>query len=467
MSNDYLLPTNLDSALFHKIKNYVYQAIITLQQQQPDLLRDKYRHTPWHESNYRGALNNKLTEILSQPQDRDKLLKKFLNLLLLPAAFNTPILIELSTKIRQLNLAQSQLNNTDVAQTVDPGTNDNVVTLSTSPEARGIAVLLLDAENLQLTFPTEQFLASVCTCPIQIKIAFANWRSMGKLDVEFHGRGYDLIHVPAGKDHADGKMIAFGSSIHEHYPKAREVLVCSSDTVMTNLCNHLQKNGLTVYRVRQQGENITVVNSQNGQITHYSLEYSPEMPSVEEFINQLKTLIKSEQKNTNNQWIKLSKLSKVFQNRYKNTIKDVVEHHFPDKRARDIFIDYPNDFVVHQTSEKSELYVTLFEVQKNHRSTNSEQKAEIQSQAPTSITSTAELAQALVSIIHKLTSNSSVKYVPQETLGVELYKLYGEGITKIIKRLQFAGNFTNFLQTSSYFKLEKSGKSYRVSIAEQ
>ena len=26
---------------------------------------------------------------------------------------------------------------------------------------------------------------------------------MGKLDVDFHERGYELIHVPAGRDNAD------------------------------------------------------------------------------------------------------------------------------------------------------------------------------------------------------------------------------------------------------------------------
>ncbi|WP_228371539.1 hypothetical protein [Trichormus azollae] len=57
-----------------------------------------------------------------------------------------------------------------------------------------------------------------------------------------HERSYDLVHVPAGRDNADGKMIAFGSSIHEVYPHAKEVLVCSSDKVMTNSCKNLQQH---------------------------------------------------------------------------------------------------------------------------------------------------------------------------------------------------------------------------------
>jgi hypothetical protein len=132
-------------------------------------------------------------------------------------------------------------------------------------------------------------LAEVCVYPIQIKVAFANWSKMGKQDVEFHGRGYELIHVPTGKDSADVKMATVGSSIFVHYPTAREVLVCSSDGVMTHLCNTLQTHGLTVYRVRKQADNLTVFNSKTSQTQTHSLKPVPEIPSLEQFITQLKS----------------------------------------------------------------------------------------------------------------------------------------------------------------------------------
>jgi hypothetical protein len=46
-------------------------------------------------------------------------------------------------------------------------------------------------------------------------------------------------------------MIAMGVSIRRHYPAAKEVFVCSSDWLLTNLCNSLQSQGMTVYRVRR------------------------------------------------------------------------------------------------------------------------------------------------------------------------------------------------------------------------
>lgn len=70
---------------------------------------------------------------------------------------------------------------------VNPPLEAAKVELPTASKA--IAILLLDAENLQLDVQTEKFLSGICHYPIQIKIAFANWRSLGKLDVDFHSRG--------------------------------------------------------------------------------------------------------------------------------------------------------------------------------------------------------------------------------------------------------------------------------------
>jgi hypothetical protein len=122
----------------------------------------------------------------------------------------------------------------------------------------GISLLLLDAENLKLDINSELFLASVCKYPLQVKIAFANWRnpSTGKQDIELYNRGYQLIHVPGGKDSADAKMIALGACVLRSYPTVKEILVCSGDGILIHLCNELQNQGLIVYWVRRQGQNL-------------------------------------------------------------------------------------------------------------------------------------------------------------------------------------------------------------------
>ncbi|MUG93685.1 hypothetical protein F7734_15160 [Scytonema sp. UIC 10036] len=123
---------------------------------------------------------------------------------------------------------------------------------------KGIAILLLDAENLQLTADMEAFLQSRCSYQITYKIAFANWRVLGNADQLLYERGYDLIQVPGAKDAADGKMIAFGCQLREFYRKAKAVFVCSSDTVMVSLCNCLLQQELEVYRVVRQDTQIKI-----------------------------------------------------------------------------------------------------------------------------------------------------------------------------------------------------------------
>ncbi|MBD2386514.1 NYN domain-containing protein [Cylindrospermum sp. FACHB-282] len=455
------LLTTHDSVLLNQIGSYVCQAIIAIQQQQPELLHEKYRNIQWQSSSNQSALTAKFTEALSQTQDWDALVQKFqvyLKALLIPESFSSSTIGELIAKVQQLNPGISELNSSTKNITIHPSTSTRFL------QKIGITVLLLDAENLQINADTEKFLTTVCTCPIQVKVAFANWSNRGKLDVELHERGYDLIHVPIGRDNADGKMIAFGSSIHERYPNAQEVLVCSSDKVMTNLCNHLQQNGLTVYQVSQQGENLRLFNSSTGKITTHSLKALSEIPSIEQLIQQLKTLIKAEQQSTGNQWVQVSKVSQLLQKKYKITITQVMSIHLPGKKARDIFIDYPAEFVVHQAPDKSELYVTLFELPQVSKSNSSNfvKQSAVKNQSLSSINSPEDLEEALIKMMNTLTSKSKESHIRLEILGAEFNKQYGEGITKILKRLQTSSTFIKFLQSSSYFTLEKEGKSYRV-----
>ncbi|MGI2907215.1 NYN domain-containing protein [Tolypothrix sp. VBCCA 56010] len=441
-----LLLTTYDSTLFNKIGFYVGQAIIAIQDKQPELLQEKYRNVPWN-SRHQSSLTAKLTEILRPSDDWDTLIKKlqgFLKVLLIPESFNSPILIKLIEDIRLLNPAKVELNGSSSLNTVTNG----------SLAQTKIAVLLLDAENLQINADTEQLLTTVCTCPIQVKIAFANWRSMGKLDVEFHQRGYDLIHVPAGKDHADGKMIAFGSSIHEHYPKAKEVLVCSSDTVMTNLCNHLQKNGLTVYRVSKQGNNITILNSKSGNKHTHSL-LKP--PSIEELNAQIKKIIISEETRTSNQWFQLSQIAQIYYKKYNLNISEVVSYSLPGKTTKDIFLD-KSEFVFHQLPEDKELYVALFKIPQLNKAVSNDSVEKKQ------INTKTDLEQSLVAIINALADKHPTGYIPIETLSANFNKQYGQGITDIFKKLELSVKYITFLKSCDSFELQKIGDRWHVAL---
>ncbi len=441
-----LLLTTDYSVGLNQICSYVCQAIIAIQEQEPELLLERYRNVAWRGSRNQSILTENLTEVLSHIVDLDALLQqlqRFLKALLIPEAFNSPTFLELLKKIRQLNSPNLTLNGlaspeVELSDKVTP--NGSVVSL----QQQGIAVLLLDAENIQLNTETEQRLTTLCTCPLQVKIAFANWRCLGKLDVEFHQRGYDLIHVPAGRDNADGKMIAVGLSIHERYPKAKEVLVCSSDTVMTNLCNHLQQNGLVVHRVSKQGSNITILNSQNG-------ENQTPIPSLLEFISQIKDIIRDEEVRTSNQWVKLSKISSIFHTKYNLPINQIVSHHLPGKTAKDIFIN-KSEFAVYQLPEDTETYLALFKMpQPNNK-------------VETKLETKSDLEQALVTIITSLVGISPNSYISVQTLSGQFHQQYGQGIKKILKNLDLNANFPSFLSSCSSFQLQKTGDSWQVAL---
>ena len=188
---------------------------------------------------------------------------------------------------------------------------------ATTTESGGIAILLLDAENLKLKVNTEQFLASLCDYPLQVKIAFANWKnpSTGKLDAELYDRGYELIHVPGGANSADGKMIAFGAAILYRYRDVRQVFVCSSDGLLNHLCNQLQNQGLTVFRVRRQNSVLSVENPLTGDTHHYSCEREMEIPSFEELANQVAELLKAEYKSIEERIARFSSVAELFQER--------------------------------------------------------------------------------------------------------------------------------------------------------
>jgi hypothetical protein len=188
---------------------------------------------------------------------------------------------------------------------------------ATTTESGPIAILLLDAENLKLKVNTEQFLAGLCDYPLQVKIAFANWKnpSIGKLDAELYDRGYELIHVPGGANSADGKMIAFGAAILYRYRDVRQVFVCSSDGLLNHLCNQLQNLGLTVFRVRRQNSVLSVENPLTGDTHHYSCQREMEIPSFEELANQVAELLKAEHKSIEERIARFSSVAELFQER--------------------------------------------------------------------------------------------------------------------------------------------------------
>lgn len=457
-----------EPAAFSAISRYIAQTLISIQQQHPEWIAEKYRKTPWAKPDFQSVLIGKLTKNFKVASDTDSLLltaKKYLQILLVPEFINSPQFSKLFAKIQQLTESQTppaQSQNSVSSKPPTPTANQ------TNSLPVGIAILLLDVENLQLNIETEKFLEGIGHYPIQIKVAFANWRSMGKKDAEFHQRGYQLIHVPPGKDSADLKMATVGASIFVHYPTAKEIFVCSSDRALTHLSNTLQAHGLTVFQVRKQTDKIIVLNSKTGQVETHSLVTLLEITPLEQLVIQLKELIKKEQQRTSTQWIKLSTLSALFRENYGLVLNAVVTHHLLGTKTRDIFLKYPTDFALHKPSETSQTYVTLFEVRlpppppilsKENLNNTQAEPASL-----TDINSLEDLETAIVKIVGDLTDNSPNNSVFLSNVGSEFHRQYGKQITQIIKDFNLGRKFPKFLQSCTSLQLKKAEKGWQVSL---
>lgn len=467
MTNDKRLLTNDDSDLIKQLSISIFNQIIPILQQHPELVVENYQRVDWSKPKYQSAFIAGLYKKISNLVDNLTLLpkiKEYLEIFLVPSFFTAPDFHNLEVTIIDLiqPLKCIDLNNQDIGETIQASQND-----ITSSGLSAIAILLLDAENLQIDTKTEKFLSTFCTYPLQIKIAFANWCSMGKRDVELHQRGYELIHVPSGKDNADGKMIALGSSVHERYANAKEVIVCSSDKVMTNLCNHLQQYGLIVYQVIKKDEVLRVFNSSTGKKITQFPQSAHDIPTPEQFVEQIKQLIKTEQEHNQIFWVKLSTLSQAFKNKHNFSITQIIHKHFPGKKAKDVFMNYPQDFAVHQVDSTSELYITLFQVKqiladnkKGKTSLNNENNSNLSS----SINSPADLEKVLQAILNELTIKSQTSYIYIGLLGSEFSQRYHLPITEQIKSLKLHGNFIKFLQSCNSFNLKQTQKGWQVAL---
>ncbi len=296
---------------------------------------------------------------------------------------------------------------------------------------RRISILLLDAENLKLDINVETFLASLCKYPLQVKIAFANWKNptMGKQDSELYERGYQLQHVPGGKDSADGKMIALGSSILRSYPTVKEVFVCSCDHILTHLCNQLQTQGLTVYWVSRQARCLKIENCNTSEVSYYSLAMQTEIPSFEVFVQKLEEMINAERESITERLSKLTSIANLFQERCNLTLKANRSNISPGRvEAQDKIIPSTTD-------------------------------------TANSIKSKEELEKTLIEIIKTINFNSPKAKLSVAKLGTELRKVCGQTPNSIIKNLKLGSSFTKFLHSSPAFKLKKTGKEYEVALS--
>lgn len=333
---------------------------------------------------------------------------------------------------------------------------------------KGIAILLLDVENLKIDINTEQFLASISEYPLQVKMAFANWKnsSLSKYDAELFERGYQLIHVPEGKNSADAQMMTMGAAIGRQYSDAKAVFVCSSDWLLTHLCNGLQNQGLTVYRVKRQPDNILAVENRNTfEVNHYSLEMATEIPPLEGFVEQIKELLQMEHESINQRISQLSIVANLFQKRQEIDVNTFPKNHLSSTEEKFQIISPENspttaDVGSSKDDISDDFSPLIF--------TDKEDTDLADSATENLIDSVAELEQAFVSIIEHIEEQCNQVFIPLNMINSNLTKVFGKNGSRIQQSLKKFGGMKNFLNTSNKFQLKKNQetKQYEVSLSQ-
>ncbi|MBW4576183.1 MAG: hypothetical protein KME08_12980 [Aphanothece sp. CMT-3BRIN-NPC111] len=358
-----------------------------------------------------------------------------------------------TTEIEQVSFSSNGHAKTSITESILPSITELAETEPSVQSTEGIAILLLDIENLKLDIYTEKFLASLCNYPLQVKIAFANWRSqtLGKQDAEFYERGYQLVHVPGGKDSADAKMIAVGSSLFLHYPNIKEVFVCSCDWVLTHLCNQLQNQGLIVHWVRRQDNTLNVENLNTGEASYYSLALNSEIPSWERLVNKIEALINAEQKSITERIANLSTIASLFLERRQITAKEnslnvpQVTAAAPESQA---------------TGNKS---TASIDQSQDIKSSNSPESV-----IPTdfrAIDSLLQLQNVLIEVIKNITIESKQDYVSVNQLKKKFLSIYKTSADSVVKKFNQKSSLIKlFTANPEIFKLNLVGTDYEVGL---
>lgn len=433
------------------------ETLVSIHREHPEWLYPKFRNYPWHDKSFRLKFYLKFNQKFAYVVEPDQLIDKLINLLsefFLPSFFVSYQFVDLLSNIRKYTHPALELE----AQQRQKYTVSNNFIERFKVLDEPLAILLVDAENISLDISLENIIYSICNYPIKIKIAFANWRSLGKKDLDFYHKGYEMIHVPQGKNSADLKMITVGSSIWGHYPMAREFVICSSDCDLNHLCIALQNKGLTVYRVSRKAEQIMVFNSQTGKTTNYNLNVLPESFSLEDLVTKIKEIIIEQQTKHKTCWVQLKQVAELFKNKHHVEIEAILAYHFPEKNILEALLELKKDLVLHKVTENSEIYVTIFDVKKY-------QELPLLNNGKAPINSVQDLETYLLKTVKSLTTDVNQDYVMITHVASEFQKDYTISLTKGLKNLQVPGNFVKFLEISDKFSLKKENNLYYVGLA--
>ncbi|WP_017300594.1 NYN domain-containing protein [Nodosilinea nodulosa] len=363
--------------------------------------------------------------------------------------------------------------------------------------AAGAGLLLVDAENMNPPETLETVLQTVAHHPIRYRLAFGNWRKLGRRDQEFYRRGYQMVHVPSGKNSADIKMSLDASLISLRNPSIREVFICSTDSDLSHLGYALLNLGITPYRVSLHHDHFAVLNLAKQTRQVFQLAQSDDddaleashavevnLPTLAQIQRWLKILILQEQQANPGQPITLSHLGKLFRDRNQISVSQALQANASGKTLKQ-FLSAHAAFELIPMAGSNQTEVRLKAPAQVPASAVPPQPAQAPDQPttvaksepsksepspnpmpiPESISDVPALEQALIKLLWGLSSQQSGGAVPLSVLSLHFAHVHQESLSSVLKRLGEPKGLPKFLLKCRSLRAYKQGPDWQVALA--
>lgn len=431
MYTDLSLPTTPRdrSLLCHRISALMVALLAQVQRAAPQSLRRPLM--PLESLPQRQQLGQKLTQLLQQTPHGVSLQRAVVKILqhwLVPAFFQT--------------LAYRQLL-WQIQQQFEPARSQS--------DLPPMAVLLLDADNVPLNADLETWLASHCPYPIQLKLAFGNWRKLGRRDLDFHRRDYQLVHVPPGKNGADFKMTTLGSLLPRYAGHIKAAIICSSDSDFDTLRQVLTAQGLRVYQLRRSPTTLILSDSHSPDWITIAVPTDGPMPDLISGIRFLQAHLAIAA-----QPVELTALCWAFEARFKVALRTFVQHHRSGVNPK-LFLQSRSEFSVALAASSLQVEVSLAAAKVK----TSDSSSFFSGPAAALV-----LENALVGLLEKLCAQHQLTAVPLDRLSAAFYEQFGQPLKRTLAQNSLGSSLPKFFQSCSRLQVSWNGQQWMLAAAE-
>ncbi|WP_198806133.1 NYN domain-containing protein [Leptolyngbya sp. BL0902] len=335
-------------------------------------------------------------------------------------------------------------------------------------------LLLVDAENMNPPAALEAHLQSLAHYPLRYRLAFGNWRTLGNRDQEFYRRGYQMIHVPSGKNSADIKMSLDASLISLHHPSIREVFICSADSDLLHLGHALLRQGMIPYQVSHNPQGFKVFNlaqqtthtialpSESGEVRSPSAaKATPHIPtSPAQMKHWLRILILQEQQANPGQPVTVGRLGALFRERNHIGPNQILQTS-GDYATLTQLLEADDTFVLTPAAEGNGVYVAL-KLPSPEGLTALLPKPDQPFAGP--ITDAQSLEQAILSVLPSLIAQPG-GLVSLSVLSSTFAQVYQQPMNQTLQSIGEPKGLPKFLAKCTSIRLQRKGKDWQVGLA--